>query len=163
MSRSMAEWRHGKTTTDRQESSDTGEEGGRASHKPGGIEGGSSGVVTRGDEYDAGANGGIDRSGAGDRAPIASELSTVGEEIGRGREISELGWPAQCVDDGGGGSRVSGSMAGASQGRGHACGVSFAGSVVGETGQDGEGFGDVSIAGPAWMAQGGPRHASSQK
>jgi len=90
----MIDWRHGKTTADRQESSDTGEEGGGASHEPGGIEGGSSGVVTRGDEYDAGGNGGIDWSGAGDRAPIAGELSPVGKETRRGSEISELGWPA---------------------------------------------------------------------
>jgi len=159
----MAEWRHGKTTADRPESSDTGEEGGGASHKRGGIEGGTSGVVTRGDEYDAGGNGGIDRSGAGDGGPVAGELSTVGKEIRRGSEISELGWPAQCVDDGGAGSRVSGPMAGASQGWGDACGVSFAGGVGGKTGQDGEGFGGVSIAGPPWMAQDSPRHASSQK
>ncbi len=159
----MTEWRHGKTTADRSESSDAGKEGGGGSHEPGGIEGGASGVVTRADEYDAGGNGGIDRSGAGDRAAIAGELSTVGKEIGWGREISELGWPAQCVDDGVRGSRVSGPMAGASQGRGHAGGVSFAGGVGGKTRQAGEGFGAVSIAGPAWMAQGGPRHASSQR
>ena len=54
-------------------------------------------------------------------------------------------------------------MARASQGRGHAGGVSFAGGVGGKTRQAGEGFGAVSIAGPAWMAQGGPRHASSQR
>jgi len=81
----MADWRHGKTTADRQESGDTGEEGGRASQEPGGIEGGASGVITRGDEYDAGGNGGVARSGAGDGAPIAGELSRVGKEIGRGR------------------------------------------------------------------------------
>src|SRR3989304_4309065 len=74
----------------------------------------------------------------------------VGEEIRRGSDISELGWPAQCVDDGGGGSRVSGPMAGASQGRGHACGVSFAGGVGGATGQDSEGVGDGWVAGPGW-------------
>jgi len=49
------------------------------------------------------------------------------------------------------------------KGGGHAGGVSFAGGVGGKTRQAGEGFGAVSIAGPAWMAQGGPRHASSQK